>query len=312
MLIGNLSRTTHTIAACVLILLNLTVVLVALLGLFSNCVSKCWNGVGLHEIDDIKFISKHFMHCKYAINVEEYVWPWLVLFLSLPIFTQWFISIELLLTVHTREVITFLRCQPQSHVEHEEESERHLLFKPLQSTSINMNDIDISVQMSVFTGSNAFVRTISGIAFITSCTGIALVIFWDHEGFAFAETCLTDQNRVEFNDMQPQNWHFIGFACLFIGIGLQHVCAALVYYYMVVPTTCLRLAKYKYLYRSLYIGLDGIFIVMLAVFVLVFTLLEDYQPSIYMEYALVFAVLFLSTFNVVVCCRMLHHHHDPP
>jgi hypothetical protein len=59
-------------------------------------------------------------------------------------------------------------------------------------------------------------------------------------------------------------------------------------------------------YRAYYVGLDGIFVLLFALFVIMYTILVDIQASIYMEYVLVFSVLLLSAFNVIVSCRMLH------
>jgi len=260
----------------ILLLFNTVIVIVALVGLNMDCVGACWNGYKLGDSDDIQFISKHFMQCKYAASTLERVWPWVILFLALFLFAQWFFSIELLLMVHLHEMLEMLHVQKKT------------------------NSIESQIFMTEVAGSNTLLRFISRAAYILSCVGLLLVVFFDMSSFPPYETCVSATHQKQFADWKPQTWHFVGFSLLFAGIGLQHFSAAAIYYYMVLPT------EDGTKYRAYYIGIDGIFVLLFAVFVILYTIIIDIQASIYTEYFLVLSVSCLSLFNVVVCCRMLH------
>ena len=280
-----------------LLIFNAVVVIVALVGLNADCVGPCWNGAKITDNTDIEFISRHFMQCKYADLTIEQAWPWTVMFLSLFLFTQWLLSIELLLMVHSRQVRNMVYDMQNLATD--------TAIPPNKLSAIPMptNSIAIEIFMSDVTGSNSVLRFISRTAYIFSCVGIGLVVFFDMSSFPTYETCVSATHQKKFAEWQPQTWHFVGFSLLFAGIGFQHLLAAVVYYYMVLPS------ENGTAYRAYYIGIDGIFVLLFAVFVILYTVVVDIQASIYMEYILVLAVLFLSLFNVIVCCRMLHRKH---
>jgi hypothetical protein len=264
-----------------LLLFNAVILLVAVIGLSFDCVGLCWSGAKLGDYDDVQFISKHFMQCKYADLFLEQAWPWIILFLSWLLFTQWMFSVELLLLVHLYQMLSIV---PQSW----------------QKTSSKLNSIETQILLTELRGSNTIVQIISRIAFVLSCTGLAFVVFFDMESFPADETCISAIHQEQFANIHPETFHFVGFSLLFAGIGIQHLCAAAVYYYLVLPSTDNKS------YRAYYVGLDGIFVLLFALFVIMYTILVDIQASIYMEYVLVFSVLLLSAFNVIVSCRMLH------
>jgi len=256
--------------------------------------------MGLSHSDEVKFISKHFMHCKYATDTIESAWPWLLLFVSLFLFVQWLVSVELLLAVHTFQVYFILDSEPDDT---EIITNTKNIEQPPQARTLHtISDIEIEQQFSVLTSSNYFVRFIASIAYLVSCAGFGLVVFYDHTSFTANETCLTAEHKAEVDAIQTHVMHFVGFGLLFTGIGLQHFCAALVYYYMVVPSEKTSMAAY----RNYYIGIEGILILMVAAFIILYTTLTEPEPSIYMEYVLVGSVLLVNVFNAYVCCRMLH------
>ena len=300
--------------AWLLVFVNILIIGLAWFGLSTDCVGSCWEGMGLSHGDEVKFISKHFMHCKYATDTIESAWPWLILFISLFLFVQWLVSVELLLAVHTFQVYFILDSEPDDteniintkNIEDTKLSKASLLVKPPQARTLHtihtISDIEIEQQFSLLTSSNYFVRVIASIAYLVSCAGFGLVVFYDHTSFTAAETCVTAEHKAEVDAIQTHVMHFVGFGLLFTGIGLQHFCAALVYYYMVVPSERTSMAAY----RNYYIGIEGILILMVAAFIILYTTLTEPEPSIYMEYVLVGSVLLVNVFNALVCCRMLH------
>lgn len=293
--------------AWVLVLVNVFVVLLAIVGLNTDCVGPCWGGVGLSHSDEVKFISKHFMRCKYASDTMESAWPWLILFASLFLFVQWLVSVELLLAVHTFQVYFILKDEPEDTYEKIEDTyedkDDSMLMKPTQARTLHtISDIEIENQFSILTSSNHFVRFIAAIAYLLSCAGFGLVVFYDHTSFQAGETCMTPAQKTDVDAIQTHVMHFMGFGLLFAGIGLQHLCAALVYYNMVVPSEKTTLAAY----RNYYIGIEGVLILMVAAFIILYTSFTEPEPSIYMEYILVGSVLLVNAFNAYVCCRMLY------
>ena len=280
-----------------LLIFNAAIVIVALVGLNADCVGPCWNGAKLNDSKYIQFISKHFMQCKYAASTLEQVWPWAVLFLALLLFTQWLLSIELLLLVHCRQMLYRVHEMKNSCLD------VAIPNKKMSSMPANTNLIQVQIFMSNATSGNTLIRFISRTAYIFSCVGLALIVFFDMSSFSTYETCVSATHKKQFADLHPQTWHFVGFSLLFVGIGFQHLLAAAVYYYMVRPT------ENGLTYRAYYIGIDGIFVLLFTVFVILYTIVVDIQASIYIEYILVFAVSGLSLFNVIICCRMLHQKH---
>ena len=286
--------------AWLLVIVNILIIGLAWFGLSTECVGSCWEGIGLSHGDEVKFISKHFMHCKYATDTIESAWPWLILFVSLFLFVQWLVSVELLLAVHTFQVYFILDSEPDDT---ENITNTKNIEQPPQARTLHtISEIEIEQQFSVLTSSNYFVRFIASIAYLVSCAGFGLVVFYDHTSFTANETCLTAEHKAEVDAIQTHVMHFVGFGLLFTGIGLQHFCAALVYYYMVVPSERTSMAAY----RNYYIGIEGILILMVAAFIILYTTLTEPEPSIYMEYVLVGSVLLVNVFNALVCCRMLH------
>ena len=273
-------------------------------------MGSCWEGTGLSHNDEVKFISKHFMRCKYASDSIESAWPWLILFVSLFLFVQWLVSVELLLAVHTFQVYFILDSEPEDtenfidtkNTEPMKPSVKPPVKPPQTRVLHTISEIEIEQQFSVLTSSNHFIRFIASIAYLVSCAGFGLVVFYDHTSFTASETCLTVEHKAEVDAIQTHVMHFVGFGLLFTGIGLQHFCAALVYYYMVVPSEKTSMAAY----RNYYIGIEGILILMVAAFIILYTTLTEPEPSIYMEYVLVGSVLLVNVFNAYVCCRMLH------
>lgn len=295
--------------AWLLVIVNILIIGLAWFGLSSDCVGSCWEGAGLSHGDEIKFISKHFMHCKYATDTIQSAWPWLILFVSLFLFVQWLVSVELLLAVHTLQVYfilgkesedteNFINTKNTINIE----PERPPVKVPQARMLHTISEIEIEYQFSVLTSSNYFIRFIASIAYLVSCAGFGLVVFYDHTSFTATETCLTAEHKAQVDAMQTHVMHFVGFGLLFVGIGAQHCCAALVYYYMVVPSE----RKNMHAYRNYYIGIEGVLILMVATFIILYTTLTEPEPSIYMEYVLVGSVLLVNAFNAYVCCRMLH------
>ena len=292
--------------AWLLVIVNILIIGLAWFGLSSDCVGSCWEGAGLSHGDEVKFISKHFMRCKYATDAIESAWPWLILFVSLFLFVQWLVSVELLLAVHTFQVYFILDGEPEDTENFIDTKNIEPGKPPVKLPQARMlhtiSEIEIEQQFSLLTSSNYFVRVIASIAYLVSCAGFGLVVFYDHTSFTATETCVTATDKAEVDAIQTHVMHFVGFGLLFTGIGLQHFCAALVYYYMVVPSEKTSMAAY----RNYYIGIEGILILMLAAFIILYTTLTEPEPSIYMEYVLVCSVLLVNVFNAYVCCRMLH------
>ena len=249
--------------------MHIIVAFIVIYGMLQDCIGPCFSQ-SIQVSPNVKFVSTHIWQCKYSY--DNYAWPWLLLFSTIPLSYMWHRSTVLLIILYEKEG----------------KIEDNKNFSA-QSNSIVLQQRSIERRCP-------WVLTFSYFAFVLTCAGWLTLVFFDNHWFVEGDTCI---KRSTFD---PSTLHAVGVILTTLGVFLHYAITFYVYIALIDPTPGGKIRRFVLAVQVF------AYIVVLCIFAACY-FLEHFTTSIWAEYFLLWSVIFASICNLWLYMHIAYRLH---